>query len=84
MTWVIDTCVILDILDRHPLFGEKSALALNSVMDDVLTIAPITYVELAPAFNGDVEAQNAFLNDLWIRCNFDGGQKVVLAAHKAW
>ena len=84
MTWVIDTCVILDILDRHPLFGEKSALALNSVMDDVLTIAPITYVELAPAFNGDVEAQNAFLNDLWIRCNFDGGQKLVLAAHKAW
>ena len=84
MTWVIDTCVILDILDRHPQFGERSALVLNSVMNDILTIAPITYVELAPAFNGDVEAQNAFLNDLWIRYDFDGGQKVVLAAHKAW
>ena len=22
MTWVVDTCVILDILDRHPVFAE--------------------------------------------------------------
>ena len=81
---VVDTCVILDILDQHPVFGEKSALALNSILDDSLTIAPITYVELAPAFNGDVYAQNEFLDELWISYDFGGNKEAVLAAHKAW
>ena len=84
MTWVVDTCILLDILDRHPTFGERSADALESKMDSVLVIAPITYVELAPAFNGDSRAQDAFLNELWIRCDFEGGKDTVLAAHKAW
>ena len=44
MTWVVDTCIILDILDRHPEFAEMSARALQSKLDDVLAIAPITYV----------------------------------------
>ena len=51
MTWVVDTCIILDILDRHPEFAEMSSRALQSKLDDELAIAPITYVELSPAFN---------------------------------
>ena len=62
MTWVVDTCIILDILDRHAKFAETSSRALESKLDDVLTIAPISYVELAPAFNGDIAAQDAFLD----------------------
>ena len=61
MTWVVDTCVILDILDGKSKFAEKSSQALQSKMDDVLVVAPISYVELSPAFNGDVRAQNEFL-----------------------
>ena len=53
-------------------------------MDDILVIAPITYVELAPAFRGNVEAQNEFLNALWIRYDFEGNRDAVLAAHKSW
>ena len=64
MTWVVDTCIILDILDRHPEFAEMSSRALQSKLDDVLAIAPITYVELSPVFNGDVAAQDAFLDGL--------------------
>ena len=45
MTWVVDTCIILDILDRHPVFAEMSSCALQSKLDDVLAIAPITYIE---------------------------------------
>ena len=54
MTWVVDTCVILDILEGKTDFARKSALAIRSKLDDELVIAPITYVELAPAFNGNV------------------------------
>ena len=51
MTWVVDTCVILDILDRHPEFAEMSSRALQSKLDDVLAIAPVTYVELSRGTN---------------------------------
>ena len=65
MTWVVDTCVLIDILRGDKLFSEKSSDALQAKMDDVLTIAPLTYVELAPEFNGDVVAQDAFLDSIW-------------------
>ena len=84
MTWVVDTCVLIDILRGDKVFSEKSSDALQAKMDDVLTIAPLTYVELAPEFNGDVVAQDAFLDSIWIQCDFDGGRDAMLAAHKAW
>ena len=84
MTWVVDTCVIIDILDRHAEFAGPSSRTLESKLDDVLTIAPLTYVELAPAFNGNVVEQDRFLESLWIQCDFDGSRDAVLTAHKAW
>ena len=84
MTWVIDTCVLIDILKADPVFSKSSSQALQSKMNDVLMIAPITYVELAPAFAGNVVAQDGFLNALWIRCDFGGNRSAVLAAHKSW
>ena len=42
------------------------------------------YVELAPAFNGDADAQDAFLDGLWIQRDFVGGKDIVRAAHRAW
>ena len=84
MTWVVDTCVLIDILKADPAFSKMSSQALQLKMDDDLVIAPITYVELAPAFRGDVAAQNEFLNALWIRYDFGGSRDAVLAAYKAW
>ena len=84
MTWIVDTCIILDILDRHPVFAEMSSRALQSKLDDVLAIAPVTYVELSPAFNGDVAAQDAFLDGMWIHRDFNGSKEAILLAHKAW
>lgn len=84
MPWVVDTCVILDILDRHPEFAEASARALQSHLGDGLEIAPLSYVELAPAFNGDASAQDEFLDALWVRRDFNTGTEEILAAHRAW
>ena len=84
MTWVLDTCVLLDLACNDKIFADCASRAIQSKLDDVLTIAPITYVELAPQFLGDVERQNEFLRDLWIECDFGGSMDSVLAAHHAW
>ena len=84
MTWVVDTCVLLDLACNDKSFAGCAAEAIQSKMDDVLTIAPLTYVELALQFLGNAAQQDEFLRSLWIECDFDGSRDAVLAAHKAW
>ena len=84
MIWVVDTCVLIDLLKADPVFGKQSAFALQSKLDETLVIAPITYVELAPAFKGDVQAQDEFLKSIWIECDYGGSREAILAAHQAW
>ena len=84
MTWVVDTCVVIDLVERDGEFGEVSAAALASKIDDSFVIAPITYVELGPVFGGDRERQDAFLKESWIDFDFAGNKEAVVAAHKAW
>ena len=35
MIWVVDTCIILDILDRHAEFAKSSSLAIQSKLGDI-------------------------------------------------
>ena len=84
MIWVVDTCVVIDLVERDSEFGAVSATALASKIDDSFVIAPITYVELGPVFDGDRERQDAFLKESWIDFDFAGNKDAVLAAHKAW
>ena len=84
MIWVVDTCVLIDILKADPVFGKMSARALQSKLDDTLVIAPVTYVELAPAFKGNVNAQDEFLKSIWVGCDFGDSRNAILAAHRAW
>ena len=84
MIWVIDTCVVIDLVERDSEFGAVSAAALASKIDDSFVIAPITYVELGPVFDGDRERQDIFLKESWIDFDFAGNKDAVLAAHKAW
>lgn len=58
MAWVVDSCVLLDIRMNDANFGLPSARCLAAHLSEGLTIAPITYVELAPAFGGDAQVQN--------------------------
>ena len=82
--WVVDTCVIIDVLSGDGMFSAKSADAIDMKWAEGLAVAPITYVELAPSFLGDVAKQDMVLSGLGIECDFAGNKKAVLAAHKAW
>ena len=42
--WVVDTCVIIDVLSGDDEFSTKSADAIDAKRADGLIIAPITYV----------------------------------------
>lgn len=61
MSWVVDTCVLLDILEDDPEFGLASARCLKARLDEGLLACPVTLLELAPAFSGDLGAQRHFL-----------------------
>jgi hypothetical protein len=75
---------LIDVFRGDKTFAAMSSMALQSKLDDVLTVAPITYVELSPEFNGDAAAQDAFLDAMWIHRDFNGSKEAVLLAHKAW
>ena len=66
MSMVVDTCVILDVLERDPVFGMASAEAIDHHADDGLIISPMTYVELSPAFLGDEARERNFLFEIGI------------------
>lgn len=65
--YVVDTCVLLDVFEGVEPFASRSADALDAYAERGLRIAPITYVELAPAFCGNLEDVDDFLSQLGIR-----------------
>lgn len=83
MTLVVDTCILLDILEEDSVFGLASAQALNAQRDNELIVSPATYVELAPAFLGDRRWQNQFLEGLCIQV-VSNEPEVLNVAHSAW
>ena len=64
MSWVADTCLLLDVLDADPIHGIKSAALLDEKSPDGLVVCPITFIELAPAFNCKLSFQEEFLQGL--------------------
>ncbi len=64
MAWVVDTCLFLDIGLDDPEFAEKSEALLRRKFGDGLTVCPVTFVELAPAFGGDLGALRKFISAL--------------------
>ena len=65
-------------------FSTKSADAIDAKRAEGLVVAPITYVELAPSFRGDIAKQDSVLSGMGIEFDFAGNRQAVLAAHKAW
>jgi predicted nucleic acid-binding protein len=84
MAWVVDTCVLLDVLEDDPEFGHSSALILDAHSEDGLVICPVTYAELAPAFDGDPALQDEFLAGVGIDFRQDWLWEDTLRAHEAW
>jgi predicted nucleic acid-binding protein len=61
MPWVIDSCVLLDVALKDPVNGLSSALFIEAKRKDGLTVCPVSVVEIALFFNGDVSTVREFL-----------------------
>ena len=84
MSMVVDTCVILDILQGDPIFGETSARTVEQYAEGGLVISPLTYVELSPAFLGDETREREFLCEIGIDLPPAFGEDDLSLAHAAW
>lgn len=84
MAWVVDTCMLIDVLDDDPRFGRASALTLDTYAADGLVVCPLTYAELAPAFQGNVALQDEFLDGIGVDFRQDWIWADTLLAHRAW
>ena len=84
MAWVVDTCMLIDIADADPQFASGSAALLSARRSDGLLVAPVTYVELAPVFDGDVARQEIFLYHLQVSWSQAWTHAETLAAHAGW
>jgi len=66
MAWVVDTCLLLDIGLDDPEFAEGSENLVLQMSSSGVVISPVTFVELAPAFGGNMDALKNFLVGLGI------------------
>jgi predicted nucleic acid-binding protein len=66
---VVDTCVLIDIADDDPDFGGGSAECLTAHLEEGLTISPVSYVHLAPVFDGSRRLLEEFLAGLGVEAS---------------
>jgi predicted nucleic acid-binding protein len=67
VAWVVDTSVLLDIHMQDPTFGRSSARCLARYLRNGLVVCPVSYIEIAPAFYGQVDLQIEFLQELGVQ-----------------
>lgn len=84
MSWVIDTCIVIDVLENDPSFGLRSATLLQQKLREGLAICPVTFVELAPAFQGNQGQQEHFLTQAGIGFRDGWSTQDTMIAHHAW
>ena len=84
MTWVVDTCVVLDVFENDPQFGQASAKLLQKLLPDGLAVSPITMMELSAAFEGDLLGQKRFLEQSGISHSEAWTFADTEASHRAW
>ena len=84
MAWVVDTCLLIDVAEDDPQFGEDSAFLLDHRRPAGLLVAPVSYIELAPLFNGVQTAQNEFLESIGVNWTHSWTWPDTVAAHRVW
>jgi predicted nucleic acid-binding protein len=82
--WVVDTCLVLDVLENDPRFGEQSAQLVDARLGEGLVLCPVSFVELAPTFEGSVERQRFFLSQVGIRFDEEWRLEDTEKAHALW
>ena len=84
MAWIVDTSVLLDIRLNDPAFGVASATCLARRLDEGLVLCPVSYVELAPSFQGDHALQQSFLRRVGVGWLEPWNWQDTAAAHRLW
>ena len=64
MAWVVDTCLLIDLAIDDPKFFPASARLLDGKQADGLAVCPVSVVELAPVFAGQLTAVEEFFERL--------------------
>ena len=82
MTWIVDTCVLLDVHLNDPTFGRSSATCLAHLLPQGLAITSTTFIELGPAFRGKIALAEAFLDEVGVAHQAFPGS--VLGLTPAW
>ena len=84
--FVVDTCVLVDIALPDPTFGAQSAKYLEGLRAAGcgLSVSPVTMVELAPTFGGDIGSQKEFLDLVGVAYDEPWTAAETEAAHPAW
>jgi len=84
VAWVVDSCVVLDIALDDPAFGASSAKCLSQALRDGLFLCPVTQIEIAPCFNGDMRHIRAFAALIGAQLTMDWLPIDTECAMKAW
>lgn len=84
VTWIVDTCVVLDVFEGDPQFGKASAKLLQRLLPFGLAVSPVTMVELSAAFTGDMSEQKRFLEQCGISHSEAWTVADTEASHRAW
>ncbi|HRR34285.1 MAG TPA: type II toxin-antitoxin system VapC family toxin [Kiritimatiellia bacterium] len=84
MAWVVDSCVILDVALGESAWSIPSARLLDRFVADGLVACPVSMVEIAPYFDGDVDKEQVFLDLIDIRHDWDWLPEDTETAAGAW
>ena len=82
--YVVDTPILLDILENDPEYGASSAALLDRYADATLHISLISYFELAPAFDGNRALQDEFLGQLGVVLSHQNVRETGPLVYRAW
>ena len=82
--YVVDTPILLDILENDPEYGASSAALLDRYSDATLHISLISYFELAPAFDGNRSLQDEFLGQLGVVLSHQNVRETGPLVYRAW
>ena len=66
MSWVVDTCIVIDVLQDTSAHSEASILLVNEMAHEGLVLCPVSFVELAPSFLGSIALQQRFLDSIGV------------------
>ena len=81
---VVDTCILIDIADDDPTFATSSIDCLSRHLAEGVLLSPVSYVELAPAFDGSTQLLDEFLAGVGVDASetFTANDRVT--AFRAW